>query len=112
MRIFLSEKLKKYRKWKALGIWFSYKIDTPPVYHFLIAGLICILHPALAVAFYFGKELADGVKPDSCVGLGKCTQGFGLLDYGAVLLVAIPWWIWLPTLIRITTGDFSWLMDQ
>ncbi len=101
MRIFLPEKLNKYRKWKALGIWFSYKIDTTPVYHFLFAGLICIVHPSYAIVGYLFKEYTEGNKPDICVGLGRCSQGFGLLDCGAVLLIAVPWWIWLPSIFII-----------
>jgi len=88
-----------YEKWKIFGIWFSVKVDHTPLQHLVLAVIGCLFHPLVPILFYLGKEYSEGAKPDWCTGLGKCVQGFGILDYGAILIIAIPWWIWLPSLL-------------
>lgn len=109
---------KYYGPWELghTGFYFCAKFDWTPVHKFLLSAILSVIHPALPLLFFTGKEISDGTgyrfrgieqcvgKPGTKPGDFKdyCKQGFDVLDYGAVLLVTVPWWIWLPSLFGVS----------
>jgi hypothetical protein len=111
MKIILKRKAKSVAcgPRKFAGLWWSVKLDSTLFTHALFAALGCLLHPLIPIIYYLAKEVREGTGwdfnddgIDDCVGFGKCLQGFGLDDFGVVILVAVPWWIWLPSILKIT----------
>lgn len=75
------------------GIPLSLKVDHTILEHAAFTLLGSLLHPIVPIAYYFGKEAADSVGPESCIGFGKCKQGFGVGDFLAPLLISLTLWI-------------------
>lgn len=95
------------------------KFDRTVVHKFILTALLSVVHPVVPLMLFFGMKIDTGRGfkwngVEKCVGapgtnvgpdgfMDYCKQGFDLLDYGAVLLWAIPHWIWWPALF-----NFRW----
>lgn len=67
-----------------IGLWFgSPKLGA-------IIGIIC------AAVYITGREIGDGSGTPVCVGIGKCKQGFDIIDWlSTVVASTLPIWVLL-----------------